>query len=587
MIKKFLKLLEFVEKKDKKKLYFIQFQIILVSFLEIISLSLIIPFIKLASDESSIDKIYLLNKFYNFLNFESHSAFTIFSGLVLIFAFVLSSIFTLWTRYNIVTFSQNLSAYLANKLFKNILAKDYLFYVDNSLSKIMRILNDETTRLISGVIFPALIIVSKLFLIFFILLVLLNHSIVTTISLSITFLIIYFFIYRILKEKISIYGVELSNLGIKKIKFIDDTYNSIKEIKVYNKSRYFSDKFSSFSNKVAKIYSFVNIASIFPRYLIDMVGFAISIFAIIFLIIFSEQNLTETFSILAFYSLAAYRLIPAFQEIYSSSLNIKNNAVSIELIKNISDNLVEKKSKSQIITNFSNFDHSIFFRNIIFKYKNSKSHLFNNLDFKIEKNKNIIIVGETGSGKSTILDIIMGLNKPESFDLFIDSKKISNEKYNSLVGMMSYVSQSIMLTNDTLLQNICLGEDDNYKKDKLDLAIEVSHLNNVISTLKQGLNTKIGDKGSTLSGGQIQRVGIARAIYFDKPIIILDEATNSLDFKTELKVLKSLLLLKGKSIIFVTHNINNIKMFDELYHVKNNKINYHGDPKNFEKEKYF
>ena len=587
MIKNFYKLLEFVEKNDRKKLYFIQFQIILVSFLEIISLSLIIPFIKLASDESSIDKIILLKKLYNFFNFDSHSAFTIFSGLVLICAFVLSSIFTLWTRYNIVTFSQNLSAYLANNLFKNILAKDYLFYVDNSLSKIMRILNEETTRLISGVIFPTLVIVSKLFLIFFILIVLINHSLVTTILLSFLFLIIYFFIYRILKEKISLYGTELSNLGIKKIKFIDDTYNSIKEIKVYNKTVYFSDKFSSFSNKVAKIYSFVNIASIFPRYLIDMVGFALSIFAIIFFIIFSEQNLTETFSILAFYSLAAYRLIPAFQEIYSSSLNIKNNAVSMELINKISDNLVKKNNTSQKMTNIDNFSHSIFFRNINFKYKNSKSYLFNNLDFKIEKNKNVIIVGETGSGKSTILDIIMGLNKPESFDLLIDSKKIPNEKYNSLVGMMSYVSQNIMLTNDSLLQNICLGEGENYKKDKLDLAIKVSNLDNVITTLKDGLNTKIGDKGSTLSGGQIQRVGIARAIYFDKPIILLDEATNSLDFKTELKVLKSLLLLNGKSIIFVTHNINNIQMFDKLYLVKNNKINYHGDPKNFEKEKYF
>ena len=134
MIKKFLKLLEIVEKGEKKKLYFIQFQIILVSFLEIISLSLIIPFINLASDEGTIHKITILKKLYNFLNFDSHSAFTIFSGLVLIFSFVLSSVFTLWTRYNIVTFSQKLSAYLANNLYKNILDKDYLFYVDNSLS---------------------------------------------------------------------------------------------------------------------------------------------------------------------------------------------------------------------------------------------------------------------------------------------------------------------------------------------------------------------------------------------------------------------------------------------------------------------
>ena len=161
MLRKFLSLLKFIENKQKKKLLFIQFQIIITSFLEIISLSLIIPFIKLASDKKSIYEITFLNKIYNFYKFNSHETFTIYCGIFLIIVFSLSSFFTLWTRYNIVSFSQNTSAFLASNLYQNILSKKYSFFLATPLSKIIRILTDETSRLVSGVLFPVLIIISK------------------------------------------------------------------------------------------------------------------------------------------------------------------------------------------------------------------------------------------------------------------------------------------------------------------------------------------------------------------------------------------------------------------------------------------
>jgi ATP-binding cassette, subfamily B, bacterial PglK len=305
------------------------------------------------------------------------------------------------------------------------------------------------------------------------------------------------------------------------------------------------------------------------------------------LLIFSNESLAEAFSLLAFYSLAAYRLVPAFQEIYASSLSIKNNSVSIELINSISKELYSKKNTYSSKNNIT-FKNSININNINFKYFGAKDYLFKNLNIEVKNNKKLAIIGKTGSGKSTILDIIMGLNEPEKYDLSIDNSKISSNDFDHLMSMMSYVSQKILLSNNTLIDNICLGEStDSIDKVRLNKAIQISLLNDVISNLPNGLNTILGDKGSSLSGGQIQRVGIARAVYFDKPIIVLDESTNSLDFETEEKILQSLLSLENKSIIFVTHNIKNIEKFDYLFVLKDYKVSFYGAPVNFDKSIHF
>lgn len=588
MLNKFSEIIKFVEKKDKIKLYIIQIQIILISFLEIISLTLIIPFIKLASEEKTIDEINFLKYSYDYFAFETHSSFTVFCGFFLILIFGFSTFFTLRVRYNIVSFSQNLSAYLANKLFNNILNKDYNFFINTPLSKIIRILTEETSRLVSGVIFPALVIVSKSFLILFIFIVLINQNFKITIFFLSIFFMIYFFLYKILKKKISLFGNQLSILGTAKIKFIDDIYNSIKAIKIFNKEKYYHEKFANISNEVARIYSFVNVASIFPRYLIDFIGFSIAILSTLFLIIFSNQDLLNTFSLLAFYSLAAYRLIPAFQEIYSSLLQIKNNSVSISLINEITRDLTLRKNLLSDETFFLQFEKKILFNNITFKYQNSDKYLFKSLNFELNKNENLAIIGQTGSGKSSILDIIMGLNIPESIDLYIDNQNINLKDHSKLFHLYSYVPQNILLLNNSILENICFGEEhSSINQDRLNLAIDISLIREVINNSSQGLNTIIGDKGSTLSGGQIQRIGIARAIYFNRPIIVFDESTNSLDFETESNIIKSLLSLENKTIIFVTHNIQNIHLFDRLCVFKNNKISYFGDPNKFEKDKHF
>lgn len=567
---------QFPYTKGKIEFIKIQFFIVLSSILELISIGLIFPYLSVVTSFHDFEKNYenskYIYKFYEILNIEKNS-FLILLGLILVIIFSLSSLGSLFVKYKIINFSQNYTAYISTKIFKKILNSNYDFFLKHSYSVIQRIINDEISRLVSGVILPAMVIFSKLVIIITIVTLLLLRNFILTISLISCVLMLYFSFYYLLKSKVSSYGKELSSLGAEKIKFTHEATALVKEIKIYNKSSYFISFFENVAIKMAKIYSFVHIASIIPRNFIDILVFSFGIFFILYLFNYSDSSISNNIALIGFYSIAAFRIIPSYQEIYNSVIIIKNNEVSYELIDrlyNYGKPLEEpmQNNEEDLFDNYNKITLKI--DKFSYSSKNEEKIIFEETSIDIFKGKKIALIGENGSGKSTLINIIIGLLSSSDINYLIDDKNIQFSIYREILKNVAYIPQNVVLFNDTIQRNITFS--DSYDQKLLNDSMDFSDASLFVNEHPQGSNTVVTERQLSLSGGQVQKIGISRAFYHQRPIIICDEPFTYLDTKSESYTLKKLLDQKDKTIIVITHNLNMLDNFDIIYKIENNKI---------------
>lgn len=562
--------------KGKIEFIKIQFFIVLSSILELISIGLIFPYLSVVTSfhdfEKNSEKTKYIYKFYEILNLEQNS-FLIFLGLILVIIFSLSSLGSLFVKYKIVNFSQNYTAYISTKIFKKILNSNYDFFLKHSYSEIQRIINDEISRLVSGVILPAMVIFSNLVIIITIVTLLLFRNFILTVSLISSVLMLYFSFYYLLKSKVSSYGKELSSLGAEKIKFTHEATALVKEIKIYNKSSYFITFFENVAIKMAKIYSFVHIASIIPRNFIDILAFSFGIFFILYLFNYTDSSISNNIALIGFYSIAAFRIIPSYQVIYNSVIIIKNNEVSYELIERLYNygNSPEEPKHNNKENLFENYN-KITLKIDKFSYlsKNEDKIIFEKTSIDIFKGKKIALIGENGSGKSTLINIIIGLLSSNDINYFIDDKNIQFSIYKEIMKKIAYIPQNVVLFNDTIQRNITFS--DIYDQKLLSDSMDFSNASLFVNEQLQGSNTVITERQLSLSGGQVQKIGISRTFYHQRPIIICDEPFTYLDTKSESSTLKKLLDQEDKTVIIITHNLNMLDNFDIIYKIEKNKI---------------
>ena len=305
---------------------------------------------------------------------------------------------------------------------------------------------------------------------------------------------------------------------------------------------------------------------------------AISICLLVFILGNDKKDLSELITTLALLAGAAFRLIPSINRIIASSQTIRFNTSAIHTLKKEFQSMdkINKEEKSKIL----DFVNNITLENIYFRFPNSEKYTIENLSMKIPIGNTVGIIGSTGAGKSTLIDIILGLLNPSEGVVKINHVPILSvtKSWQKHIG---YVPQSIYLIDDTLRKNIAFGlSEEEIDDDLVNQAIKFSQLENLVKLLPNGLDSEIGERGVRLSGGERQRIGIARALYNSPKILVLDEATSSLDVNTERDVMNSVLLLKNKiTIIIVAHRLTTVENCDYLYKIKNGKIEEEGIPK--------
>lgn len=567
MIGKLLKLLKIFDKKDQLKLVLLFLMTIIAMGLEVVSIVAILPVIRkfLSSDQNF--------EFLNYLNiFQSYDLIYIaifFFILIHLIKFLYLSYFYFYKN----NFVNSLSAKLTSRLFSDYLFKNYEFHTKKKTSVMIRNLISETKLLCSTFVAPVFVLITETTIIFGIVIFLFMYerNISLLVGISFAFLIVTYSLA--VKKNFLNWGKLRQELNNKSLKLSLDGLSGIKDIKIYHKENFFRKKFEVNEFEFSKISTLYGTFQQLPRLVFEFVA----VFFLLFLVFFLKmKGLTNNviIEIVAVFGIASVRFIPSASRILGSfqqmrfgipALNtiINENILSSEYYDNLSNDR-EKNSRYQ-------FKDNINFKNIQFNYgENQENKIFDNLNIEIKKHEIIGVFGPSGSGKSTFADLLSGLLSPTSGSIYLDGRNIADNPY-VLNTIFAYVPQSVYLLNDSIKNNITFGEEaDNLKLEK---AINLSQLSSFVEKAPNGTETIVGERGAKISGGQIQRIGIARAIYHESEILIFDESTNALDLKSENKIIEEIKALKNsKTIIVISHKLSNLSICDRVYELKDRKL---------------
>ena len=568
-MKKVLKnLIILIDKKYFVSLFFILIGIISAGLLDVLSIAILPVFISLV-----VQPDIFLNNISNYSNIEDYvrdfkyEKLILYASICLLILFFLKSVFQIIIIYFENLFLLKLTTDLGHKIFNDLLNKDFSFHLNVNKSVIINTLSTELDRsrfyiwaLINAIKDSVLLIIFGTMLIYWIGI---KIPIISIVFLGLVGASVYKFTRKNIEErgKVALKYREQQN------KVVSHSLSSIKEVIVYKCQNFFTSKFdkSLKGNQIQLVYN--SVFNQIPKPILEIASLIIILSIITYYVsINNSQNILGTISLLA---VSLIRILPAVNSITSALLNMKFNSASVDTIISNINNI--KKMNTKKIDKIINFKE-INFQNVTFFYNKEKS-IFNKINFKINYGTTNALIGASGSGKTTIINLFLGLIRPVEGEISFDNKNL-NEEINSFRDIISYVPQNVYLMEDTLIKNIAFASNGkNIDYEKVKEVCKIAELDKFIDSLADKYETIIGEHGLNISGGQIQRIGIARALYRDPKILILDESTSALDIDTEKKILNKIIEMKLTiTTLFISHRITSIKNFDNIFEVKNNKI---------------
>ena len=583
MISEIVKLYNFFDKKYKSKLILIQFLLLISSIFEILSIFSVGPLFQILSNPDIIyDENNYISKVYNYFDFKSFKIFLLFVVFTILILLFISTSFLTYSTYALSMYSAKLGQVLRNKLYKYFISQEWLFHAKSSTSEYIEKITFETGRVSSSIILPVLMTNAKFLTGILIIISLTIYNPLASIVCFLLFGLVYLVIFKFFKSRIVNHGIHQGHTMNSMYKIMSESFLGIKEAIVYGNQKRYYDMFTKsgeqFANSTGKI-TFLGNA---PRYILEFIAIVIIIIFILFILMMAKTDFNQTLPILAVYIFAGYKLLPIFQQIYFSLTQMKSALPALHKIETELKNSTKFnfENEKNILPNikFDNLD-SIFFNDVSFSYEEKDKKAVKNLSLNINKNSLNYIVGPSGSGKSTILDIFLGLISPQNGEVLIGNIELKIENSKNWHKNIAYVGQNIFLIDDTIRNNICFNNQEKIEEEeKFSKAIKDSCVDKFLKDLPKGIDTIVGDRGIKLSGGQRQRVALARAFYQDKKILILDEATGSLDGIVEKFIIDQLKeFSKSKIVIMVTHNVKLCEKADQIFLLENGSIKENGN----------
>ena len=584
-LKKIIELISFFKRSTKFKLIFILIIIFINSLLEFVTIGSMIPFLSFVSNPTDVLEINSLRFIAQLFDIQKTEQLFISISILFLFIIICSGIIKIICIKLINDFSSVLKIELGNKLYKKILYQDYKFHLNTNSSKLIssQIQQlDAALAVINQFMLLSLSILSMAGIIFSLLFI--NAKMV--IFITIFSFLFYLIASNFTRKYVDLYGRIIFETRVNIIKIVQESLGYIRQIILDDSHQFFINEYDKNNRKNAISNSLSTTIAQLPRYIMEMIILSAMVIIIMFLFL-RGYNFYNAISIFGAFILGLQKLLPLFQKTFTSIYFIRQDRLNlyavVSLLKetNSSINLITKSIKVIELNNILEF------KNVSFAYSSNRDKkILNDINFELKRGDIVGIVGKTGAGKSTFMDLLLGLAEPTEGNIFLDSKKMTQKSFRDFRVSVSSVPQDYFLLDRTIEENIVFGQiKSNINYSLLNKVLEISMLKDFIKSLPNGIKTYVGEDGVRLSGGQKQRIAIARALYKKHSLLILDEATSSVDSETEVNILKNISNMNKKiTILMIAHRLKTLKNCDYLIEIKNNGLIKHKNLKTYEEQ---
>ena len=570
------KLRAILSRRQKQKSLWLILLFMAMSLFQVVGVAAIFPFVNLVMDPTLLESNQLLGFLYQTFGFVSYSSFILFLGIALFVFIILSNAisgFTVWVR---TRFVMGLNHELSTRLLTVYISKPYAYFLNKNTSTLGKNLLAEVYQLTNNMLIPIFeLVVNTMVILTLVIVLFMTDFITTCVALAIlggSYAVINFRV----KKRVKRGGLERLEANRGRYKITGEALSGIKTTKVFGRENYFIKQFSAYSKKFTQVETSVRTISEIPRYLLEALAFGGIILLVVFLTI-TRGGASDVIPLVSLFAFAGYRLLPAMQKVFQAATSIYFNQAILDTLH---QDLTEDVTKRDLeIGEPIFFTKEIRLKNLSFSYPDTSVTVLANINLTIRKNSTVGFVGTTGSGKTTLVDILLGLLVAQEGGLFVDDVPITSQRQRAWQQIIGYVPQDIFLSDDTVARNIAFGlADEKIESDKVQAAAKIAALDTFISEeLAHGYETIIGERGLRLSGGQRQRIGLARALYENPAILVLDEATSSLDGVTETAVMKAINnASKDRTVIMIAHRLSTVRDCDVIYLMEKGSIVAHG-----------
>ena len=579
MVKIFKKMNKLLDAKQKRIMVVIVFLMLIGGVLESLSISVVIPVVSVLLDPKAIETNQLLAAIYNGLHLQNVTQFTVVMLVALIGAFVLKNLFLFLQNVVQLRFVYTNQFATSRRMMINFMKRPYEYYLNADTAVIQRNITSDVNNMY-GLILSVLQLISEgvVFACLVAVLLIVDAKMIMTIA---ALLIVVLLLIKVVLKPIMVKaGQDNQDYYSGLYKWIEQSVMGIKEIKIANKEQYFINEYAKCGFGYVNAVQKYNLFNSTPRLLIETVCIA-GLVLYMMIVMLQGATVTEMIPQLTTFGMAAMRLIP-------SANRINNYLTSISYFEpffmGVSDHLQEEIHDENMVYDVEAYNHKkivekldikdkIELKDITYKYPNSEQLIFDHADMEIPVGSAVGIVGSSGSGKTTVVDILLGLLELETGKITADGVDVK-EHYEEWLKNIGYIPQTIFMIDSTIRKNVAFGiADEDIDDERVWAVLKEAQLDEFVKSLPEGLDTGIGERGIRLSGGQRQRIGIARALFEDPEVLVLDEATSALDNDTEAAIMESINRLHGqKTLIILAHRLQTIEKCDIVYRVEKGKV---------------
>ena len=565
-----------IPKKEKKKIPLFFVINILTMFLETFGIAMIIPLISVITSGDFIYQNEISRQVLDILGNPPREQIFIITMILIAIVFIIKNLVLglfIWLQYN---FAHKLQLSLSTKLYENYLKKNFLFHVKTNSSKLIRNTSNEPNT-IRNAIMDLFIILADISIVIGLILLLIYFDPITNSYIIGSLILISSIFFLLIRNRVKKWGLIRLKMSGQSLKDLTQGYGGIKEIKILGKENFFLNIFTNNLKNLVNMNILNGFLKALPKLFLELLGIFILFSLIIILTLNTENSIEKIITSLSLFTLSIFKILPSLVRILSSAQNLRFRMASIELLsdefkKFKNDKNIKTDSTSTAIS-FGEDPHQLEIKNLYFSYEQEGQKGLKDISCTIEKNSILGIFGPSGSGKSTLINLILGLIEPKNGKIFYNKKNIFEnlKSWQSIIGL---IPQNIYLIDDKIKNNIALGtEEREIDINLLHRCIKMAELDQFIYNLPQGIETMVGERGARISGGELQRIGIARALYRNPKILILDEATSSLDAINEKKIMNTIeSIKKGKIVILISHRQSIIEYCTKIIEIESGRI---------------